>query len=269
MADTNEFRHLLRRLRVERGMSQDAVGAEVHVSGSQIGHYESGRSVPADGMADALDRALGASGELVRAADRSRGDSVAPWLRPWEENEARAVILRWFEPSVIPGLLQTDEYARAVTAAGPHTPDQVEEAVQTRIRRQAAVFDRPTPVVLTAIIGEAVLRHGDPGVMKRQLEHLVDVGHRPNVHVRVVPFTAGLHVGHAGAFAVATLTDGASVAYVDHQLSGDVAAKVRDLLYLGRAWESICAVALPWSSTRELILRVIDDHGAALAKEQP
>lgn len=237
----------------------------MHITGSQIGHYETGRSVPTDATADALDVLLSAGGDLKEAAIRARGDAVAPWLQPWADNESRAAILRWFEPSVIPGLLQTEAYARAVTAAGLHTLDQIEEAVSTRLRRQAAALDRPDPVTLTAIMDEAVLWHGHPGLMKSQLEHLLDVGLRPNVHVRVVPYAAGLHAGHAGPFVIATLPTGAPVTYVDGQLDGDVASRVGDLIRLSRRWESVCAMSLSCEQTRVLIQRVIRDHETDVA----
>ncbi|MEN3613439.1 helix-turn-helix transcriptional regulator [Plantactinospora sp. ZYX-F-223] len=264
MADTNEFRHLLRKLRTEQGLSQDAVGAAVHVSGSQVGHYESGRSVPPDDMAERLDGVLQASGELRASANRSRGEAVAPWLRPWADNESRAIALRTFEHSVIPGLLQTEAYARAIIEIGGHTLEQVEEAVRIRLARQARVLDRPDPAILTAIIGEGVLRPRG-AVMKAQLEHLVDVGCRPNVHVRVVPFSAGLHSGMTGAFALATLPDGATVVYMDALREGTVGSQVRDVRHAVIAWESVNARALPCEMSRDLILKAIDDHDPEVA----
>lgn len=271
MADANEFRHLLRKHRMERGLSQDALGAEVHITGSQIGHYESGRSIPVDTMADALDGALGAGGELRSAADRSRGEAVAPWLRPWKENEARAVLIRAFQPLLIPGLLQTEEYARQVIGAGAHSEVQTEERTRERMERQAATLDRPQPVILSAIIGEAALRDGGVTLMKGQLEHLVDIGHRPNVHVRVVPFGGGLHLGHGGPFALASLPNGSRVAYIDDPLEGKVVATALELAHLDEAWESIGARALPWRQSRDLILRVIDEYeaGTSVAQVDP
>ena len=192
LADANEFRHFLRQRRMERGLSQDALGAEVHVSGSQIGHYECGKSVPPDDVAKGLDAFLGTGDECQRLAKQARGEAVAPWLRSWKENEERAILIRTYQPNLVPGLLQTEEYARTILAAGPHTEVQVEEMTRERMARQAATLSRRDPLVLTAIIGESVLRHDDPAVMKDQLEHLVDIGHRSNVHIRVVPFSAGL-----------------------------------------------------------------------------
>lgn len=260
VADTNEFRHALRRARQARGLSQDAVGAAIHLSGSQIGHYESGRSVPPDDIAGRLDKFLGTGDELQRSATTARGEAVAPWLRSWAENEERAVILRTCQHSVIPGLLQTEAYARAVISVGPHTPDQIDEAVKIRMARQVATLGRTDPVELTAIIGEPALWHGDPMIMKDQLEHLVDIGHRPNVHIRVIPARAGLHAGHAGAFALATLPTGAPVGYIDDQVEGKVIDTVKALRQTLIVWDRLCARALPSDLTRDLILKVINDQ---------
>ncbi|MDG4831875.1 helix-turn-helix transcriptional regulator [Solwaraspora sp. WMMD1047] len=256
----NEFRQALRRERMAKGLSQDALGAEVHVSGSQIGNYESGKSIPPDEVAAGFDAFFSTGDQFRRLVRQARGEAVAPWLRPWKENEERATILRTYQPLVVPGLLQTAAYARAVVAAGAHSSVQIEEMTRERLERQAATLDRPDPVTLAAIIGEAVLRDGDPATIKEQLEHLVDIGHRPNVHIRVVPFGSGIHAGHGGPFALATLPDGSSVAYVDDPLEGKVIAAARDLRRLASAWESINARALPCDLSRFLILRVIDEH---------
>lgn len=255
----NEFRHALKAARQSRGMSQDAVGAELHVSGSQIGNYESGKSVPPEDVAADLDRIFGTGTALADAAREAREEAVAPWLRPWKDSERRAVSLRWFEHSIIPGLLQTEEYARAIIEIGLHTDVQVEQMTRERMARQAATLDRAEPVILSAIIGEAALRHGPPEILKAQLERLVDIGHRPNVHVRTIPLSAGLHPGLTGAFALATLPDGRTVVYLDELTEGRVGTRGRDLRRAVAAWESANALALPWDQSRDLILRVSDE----------
>jgi transcriptional regulator with XRE-family HTH domain len=260
LSDTNQFRHALRRERLAHGLSQDALGAQVFVSGSQIGNYESGKSVPPSEVVKGLDEVLGTGTELQQHADKARGEAVAPWLRSWKENEERAVIVRTFQPNLIPGLLQTEDYARTVIAAGPHSPLQVDEMTRERMERQAKTLERPDPVTLTAILGEAALHHGGTPMMQDQLRHLVEVGRRPNVHVRIVPFTAGLHAGLTGAFAIATLPDGSPVVYLDTLVEGEVGTRMRDVHYAATVWEGICGRALPCELSRDLILRVIHEH---------
>ncbi|MFV2085280.1 MULTISPECIES: helix-turn-helix domain-containing protein [Micromonosporaceae] len=260
MPDTNEFRHALRRERMARGMSQDALGAKIHISGSQIGNYESGKSIPPRDIANGLDKVLDTGTEMQELAEEARGEAVAPGLRPWTENEERATLLRMHQPLVIPGLLQTEEYARAIIAAGAHTELQVEEMTRERMDRKAATLDRADPVTLTAIIGEPALRYGDPSIMKDQLAHLVDIGHRPNVLVRVIPFTVGLHAGQAGAFIVATLVNDDRVGYIDDQLTGRIISTAREVGRLEKLWENVSDVALSGRQSRDLIQRMIDEH---------
>jgi hypothetical protein len=219
-------------------------------------------------MADALDRALDADGEVRSAAERARGEAVAPWLRPWRDNERRAAILRWWEPTLIPGLLQTEAYARTVISSGRHTPEQVDELVRIRLERQVNALDRQDPVLLSAIIGEPALRYGLPGLMKEQLQHLLDVGSRPNVIIRVLPFQAGIHAAQGGGYVLATLPDGSTAGYVDDLLEGKVIGGAREIIRLTAAWEAVSARALSWDQTHSVIQRIVNEHEATLAQEQ-
>lgn len=80
------------------------------------------------------------------------------WPKSGRDNERRAAILRWWEPTLIPGLLQTEAYARTVISSGRHTPDQIDELVRIRLERQVEALDRQDPVLLSTIIGEPALR---------------------------------------------------------------------------------------------------------------
>ncbi|WJK32963.1 helix-turn-helix transcriptional regulator [Solwaraspora sp. WMMA2065] len=262
---------MLKQMRMQLGMSQDALGAEVHISGSQIGNYESGRPIPPDDVLAGLVAVLKAGPELQELAERARGEAVAPWLRSWVENERRAAIMRTCHANLVPGLLQTEAYARSVIAAGPHTEVQVEEITRERMARQAATLGREDPLLLHAIIGEAALRIGDSVIMKEQLDHLVGVGFLPNVVVRVVPFSAGPHPALTGAFEIATLIEGATVVYRDSVDEGEVVTGLATVRNVQRAWELVSARALPCDLSRDLMMRVVDDHEhrIELAKEHP
>ncbi|MDG4831376.1 helix-turn-helix transcriptional regulator [Solwaraspora sp. WMMD1047] len=251
----SEFRELLRRLRKERGLTRDQAGAGVGFAGSTVAAWEAGRLIPKPDGAKRLDDFYGTGDEIQRAAAHAR-EELTPWLRPWTDQEARAVALRWFEPLVIPGLLQTDEYARAIVGCSPRMASRVDEVVGRRLARQAAALERPEPVTLAAIIGEPALRIGDPKIMRPQLERLMEVSHLPHMHVRVVPMAAGFHPGLAGAFVLASLPDGRSVAYLDDQLRGRVAPDPPDVSELAQTWEAICELALPANQSRDLILKV-------------
>ncbi|NJP31572.1 DUF5753 domain-containing protein [Micromonospora thermarum] len=163
------------------------------------------------------------------------------WFRPWTDIEREATGLRWYEHAVLPGLLQTETYARAVLASGPLNAD-AEVYVESRLRRQAAVLDRPRPPLTVFVIDEAALRRGRAEIMHPQLDHLVAMAERPNVMVHVVPFTAGLHPGQAGPFIIATTTDGEEVGYLDDQAAGRI---TNDVAALWAVWDTVRSVALP------------------------
>ena len=124
----------------------------------------------------------------------------------WVDAERRAAVLRRWEPLLVPGLLQTPEYARALFRAWQTTgdEDEVENLVTARIDRQR-IFDRPKPPSFWAVIDEGVLRRriGGAKVMQDQLVHLAEMTERPAIKVHVIPAEVGAHVGLLGAFAIA------------------------------------------------------------------
>ncbi|MDG4793206.1 DUF5753 domain-containing protein [Micromonospora sp. WMMD1082] len=182
-----------------------------------------------------------------------------PWFREWAEFEQKASSLRWYEPLLVPGLLQTEAYARAVlTTGGLLPPVEVEEIVAARLARQR-VLEREIPLQLVAVIDEVVLRRrvgGDRAVMAGQLTHLADQGERENVQVRVIPAESPWHTGLAGPFVLGRTPDGAEAAYLDNQLRGQVVTERADLASLGARWESVTGEALPRRRSIELIREV-------------
>ena len=124
--------------------------------------------------------------------------------------ETAAVIGRAFEPLLVPGLLQTEEYARVVVRGlGERLPpERVDSLVEVRMRRQE-LLDRADPPLLFFILDEAVVRRlvGGKSVMRRQVARLIEMAERPNVTIEVVPFSAGIHPGLKGSFAILEFPD--------------------------------------------------------------
>nr|MDT0659965.1 DUF5753 domain-containing protein [Micromonospora sp. DSM 115978] len=179
------------------------------------------------------------------------------WLREWIECERDARLLRWFEPALVPGLLQTEAYARAVLAwGGLFNEDEVDQRTTSRIERQA-ILTRVKPPQFFAMIDEAVVRRcvGSPSIMLEQCEHLVRTAGRPNVHLQVVPASAGAHAGLAGGFILAKGPYG-DAAHLDNPLRADVVNKSDDIDSLIAKWEAIRAWALPTTQTIDLIKKV-------------
>ncbi|HEY0699507.1 MAG TPA: helix-turn-helix transcriptional regulator [Micromonospora sp.] len=239
---------LLRVAMAEAGETAESLAEQVGVDPKTASRWVSQDRVPHPRHRKAAAAVLGREiGDLWPQVVRRRERS---WFRSWAVIEQEATALRSFEPAVLPGLLQTEEYARAVLGSGPLAGDEVDGYVAGRLERQLAVFGRPRPPLTVFVVDEMALRRGDPEIMRPQLDHLVAMAARPFVMLHVLPLTAGLHPGQAGAFVVASLPGGEDVGYIDDQESGRV---TRDVAALWRTWDTVRSVALPRDQTVDLL----------------
>jgi uncharacterized protein DUF5753 len=186
---------------------------------------------------------------------------VPSWFTGWLEAERRATALCWWEPLVVPGLLQTVGYAQTILGAGPDTmDDELEQMVGARMERQA-ILDRPRPPVLWIVLDEAVLHRcvGSLKIMQEQLLHLADLADRPRITIQVVPARMGVHAGLLGGFAVASV-DGADIVYLETSADGQVAEKPSVVEHVTLRFSTLRAVALPQDDSRDLILKVAEER---------
>lgn len=219
-----------------------------------------------------LERLLGEYG--VAAAERTRllalsnqsrqrawweayGDTLPDAYETYIGFEAEASSILTYEALVVPGLLQTDEYAKAVALADGvvRDSDVISSRVQVRMARQA-VLTRDPPPQLWAIIDEAVLRRpiGGPDVMRRQLLWLVESGKRPNVTVQVLPFSIGAHQALAGSYVLLEFADGSdSFVYSEGMTGGVIRGKPVDVRYYLMSFGALKSAALPTAESLEFI----------------
>ncbi|MBY8872700.1 helix-turn-helix transcriptional regulator [Micromonospora sp. PLK6-60] len=182
------------------------------------------------------------------------------WFRPWQEIERDAVSLRWFEPLVLPGLLQTEAYARAVLGGAGLIPRaDVARHLTARLNRQGALR-RDDPPQLTAVIDEAVLRRpvGGPATMREQLQAIVTACAESHVRVHVVPSTVGEYAGLNGPFVLATSPDHRVAGYLDNLLQGQVVSDPDDLAAIMAAWENVRGEALSHRQSVDLFAEVAE-----------
>ncbi|MFE3553982.1 helix-turn-helix domain-containing protein [Streptomyces sp. NPDC059193] len=178
--------------------------------------------------------------------------------------EAGARSARTVELSVVPGLLQTAGYARAVTRAalGGLPEPKVDALVEVRLARQKVLRADP-PLELSAVLDEAVLRRqiGGPGVMAGQLRHLVEVGRLPQVRLQVLPFSVGGHLGLTGPFVIFSFPNIADldVVVLDHLTSSLYLERKEDLEAYSAAFRTIQEHALPPQDSSDLISSLADD----------
>jgi transcriptional regulator with XRE-family HTH domain len=179
--------------------------------------------------------------------------------------ESAASARRNFEPLLIPGLLQTEEYARAVIPALDEgiAADRLDALVEIRMKRQELV-DRANTPQLFFILDESAIRRltGGPHVMRRQLRHLMEVAEKPNVTIQVIPFSSGIHQGMRGSFVVLEFPDAADddVLYVEDAEGGLVIREDRDEIQRYReTFENLGNVAIKPSESRGFIGRLVDE----------
>ena len=257
----------LRRARATAGLSQDQLGQRLGYSGAQVGKVEMGERAPSQDFAQGCDQTFPEAGGLFARIYQlaRRWDGGYPsWFAEWVESERRATSLRWWEPLLIPGLLQTADYARAILAADPETTDgQLEELVAARLERQA-ILDEPTPPALWVVVDEAVLHRliGSRKIMYDQLLALADSSCRSNITVQVVPAEVGAHAGLLGAFIVASFDSSPSTVYMESPDQGQTAEVPSVVRRLSVTFDTLRADALPRGASRDLIGKVAQERWA-------
>ena len=208
----------LRQYREAIGWTQEQLGAEIGYSTQLVGHIENANRSPSRDFAERCDRALGLSGVLARMWPLI--GTFPKWFRGYVELEAAATAIYRFEVQTVPGLLQTEEYARALFQA--YRADDVEAQVAARLERQA-VLARKSPPILWIVLDEAVLHRpiGGVEVMRAQLKRLVDQASR-RIVLQVLPFSVGEHPCTDGAMTILAFGEGPRVIYLEVPGSGQI-----------------------------------------------
>ena len=268
----------MRAMRAERGWSRAELAAHAQYSESLIAMVETYQRAPTQALAKSLDRAFrtagftedapgkpGTPGTFGRLWLKLRTISFPESFRPYAELEANATVLRDFEHSLVPGLLQTEDYARAVlsTKAGA-TEAEIEVGAAERITRQQ-ILTRDEPPRLYALLDEGILYRpvAPTQVMLDQFTRLVEVSHWPHVTIQVVPYTAGGHSGLTGAFIIADLPTAQSIVFIDDVSGGRVAEEGLELSEAALCFEALRSEALPKSASRDLIAKVAKERWTA------
>lgn len=274
----------LRRLRTGAGLHLDDVARELRVSTSKISRLETGKGVPKSTDVRALMHLYGVSAAperqmLLRLVQESRTEG---WWEPYTEGvaperffldapgryaalETDAVALRAFDLSVVNGLLQTEEYARAVLSVElpHHSAQEIDQLVELRGRRQEALR-RPDPLRLSVVVDESVLVRvvGGHDVMAAQLDHLLELVDLSNVDVRVLPFEAGLRRAHMGTFSILEIPRdlGSAVVYVEGHAGETFLEAGPDVQLYADVFDDALGRSLDPAASREAVRRCLDRH---------
>jgi transcriptional regulator with XRE-family HTH domain len=247
----------LRRLREARGITREAAGYSIRASESKISRMELGRVsfktrdvedlLTLYGITDESERESLLS--LAREANvagwwHSYTDVLPSWFPTYVGLEGAASLIRVYEVQFVHGLLQTEDYARAVVRRGMKgaSPADVERRVALRLERQKHLFANSAPE-FHIVLDEAALRrpYGDRAVMRGQLQHLIDISERPNVRLQIMPFSFGGHSGESGAFTILSFPDAdlSDVVYMEQLTSALYLDKREDVAQYEQALKEL------------------------------
>lgn len=267
----------LRRLREAAGVTREDAGHAIRASAAKISRVELGRVgfkerdvvdlLTVYGVTDERERA-----EYLDLATRAnargwwqqQGDLLPSWFERYLRLEQAASVIRTFEVQFVPGLLQCESYARAVIVSGHRTDpaEELDQRVQLRMTRQRMLTEPGAPQVW-AIVDEAALRrhYGSRTVVRAQLEHLLEVSHRPNVTLQLLPFSAGGHAAAGGPFSILRFAepDLPDVVYLEQLTSAIYLDKRADVEGYAAVWEKVAVTALTPAGTRTALAQMLDE----------
>jgi hypothetical protein len=270
----------LRRLREKRGLTRVEAAESIRSSESKISRMELGRVGFKERDVVDLLSLYGEDDEQERAAllDRVREANAPSWWRSYSDImpnwfprylglEATATLIRTYEPQFVPGLLQTEDYARAVVPLAPAVKHQdvVARRVKLRLERQQ-LLTRPDPPKFWAVVDEAALRRpvGGVRVMRDQLEALIGIVTKmPHVRLQVLPLAAGAHVAGGGSFTILRFPqrDLPDVVYLEQMTSAMYLDKHEDVDFYFATLNRLFVEAAPLSDTVPILNRLIGKLG--------
>jgi transcriptional regulator with XRE-family HTH domain len=267
----------LRRLRTEAGLSREEAGEAIRASEWKIHRLENGQvGFKERDIIDLLrlyevtdPDEVAAFVALAREANtpgwwQHYGDVLPPWFRTYVDLEWAAALIRTYEGQFIPGLLQTDDYMRAVVQ-GTHldeSPEELGRRVRLRMARQT-LLTREQPPRLWAVVDEAALRRpvGGPEVMRGQLGRLIEATKLPNVTLQILPFDVGAHPALIGTFTILRFPEVElpDVDYLEHLTSALYLNKPEEVDQYLNVMESIQVRAAPPDKTVEILDTILSE----------
>ncbi|WP_343979492.1 MULTISPECIES: helix-turn-helix transcriptional regulator [Kribbella] len=266
----------LRRMREAAGISRADAGWQIRASESKVSRMELGRVgfkerdvndlLDLYEMKDAQERER--LMELARAANNpgwwSRyGDVMPSWFGNYVGLEVAAKLIRTYELLFVPGLLQTEDYARAVVQLGKaYLPsEEINQRVALRVTRQQ-ILTRPDPVRLWVVLDEAALHRpvGGRDTMREQIQYLIEASQKPNITLQIMPFSSVGYPDAGGAFSILRFPEGdlPDVVYIEHAASALYLDKLEDLDEYAAIMEALTIAAAPVSATPALLAEALE-----------
>jgi Domain of unknown function (DUF5753)/Helix-turn-helix domain len=265
----------LRRLRIDKGISREEAGEAIRASEWKIHRLENGQVGFKERDVVDLLHLYGVTDpdqvtaliEVAREANEPGwwqrfGDVLPQWFRAYVDLESAATLIRTYEGQFVPGLLQTEDYIRAVIhgARLDDSTEDLDRRVGLRKTRQS-LLTRPDAPRLWAVVDEAALRRpvGGPRVVRAQLERLIEAAQLPNVTLQVLPLAAGAHPAMVGAFSILRFPDQElpDMVYLEHLTSAQYLSKRDDVDQYLHVMERICVRAESPDRTVEILTDIL------------
>lgn len=257
------FAEELRAWRERAGLSQADLGARMGYSGSHVSSVETMSRTPTSELAKKADEALGTPGTFTRLQARITKEAHPPWFAPFVHFEAMASRIHSWDNRFITGLLQTEQYARAIIRAANAgiADDVIERDVAARLERQQ-VLDRAEPPFCWFVIAESALRasFGGPVAMRGQMDHLLALCQRPAVRIQVWPTDAADCPGCDGPVTVFDLPDARPVGYAEGYEAGRIIEAPPEMAKLTLLFDLLRAAALSPAESVRLITAIRGEY---------
>jgi transcriptional regulator with XRE-family HTH domain len=247
---------------VVSGLSKEDLAADANLSVSTISAYENGWRAPVrdtvEFQLEPVPRLL-SNGVLLKLwddfADAMNYGSFPFFVADLAEKERAATAIRWYAPLIVPGLLQTADYARAILSATfGITPEEVDRQVAERLQQQE-ILAREKPPALRVIIDELVLHRliGGHQVMAEQVRHLMEAADQPSTTILVIPAGTGAHEGLSGEFEIMGTEDQPDFGFVETAIGGQSLSAGDNVAVLNRRWATLSGEATSWRASKALL----------------
>jgi transcriptional regulator with XRE-family HTH domain len=254
---------LLALYREAAGYTQRSLGEVFNISEQQIASIEQGRRPLKPDLAEKLDDLLGTKGALLVAVSRMPEVDLVPlWAEEYLDREREAIAISWYESLLVPGLLQTEAYARSVfrSRVPVYDADEIEQLVNARIARRE-LLHRKVPPTASFVIWEAALRDclGGRDVYVEQVRHLREYSDIPGIALQILPLGRTSHAGLEGPFVLLETPEHQRLAYSETQRGSTLVADPDEVGILTQKYAMLRTQALNAEDTRDLLDRLLGE----------